>query len=283
MSRKRWNTSTFLTSNNTQQNALIILNTPLVHDALFQEIWRAASVRICADGGANRLYNRYAERQQRRARGTEAETSDQAAADDVNCSRTNSTRHEMSDAWLPDVIKGDFDSLRPHVRQYYEDRGVKVIHDADQFSTDLGKCVAHVAELERTTQSQYQLIIVGGLSGRLDQTIHTLHALMQLEQEREMTWAVGEESIACVLGKGDHELTISLERFGKTCGILPIGQEAYVTTSGLEWDLGPTSYMFPTSVASGVSTSNHLKQETLTLTTDVPVVFTAEVRVVEQS
>lgn len=49
---------------------------------------------------------------------------------------------------------------------------------------------------------QYQLIIIGGLSGRLDQTVHTLHALSLLnEQGRRYTWAVGRDSIACVLGK----------------------------------------------------------------------------------
>lgn len=44
-------------------------------------------------------------------------------------------------------------------------------------------------------------MIVGGLSGRLDQTIHTIHALTQLLDERgNTTWVVGRESLACVLG-----------------------------------------------------------------------------------
>ena len=33
----------------------------------------------------------------------------------------------------------------------------------------------------------------------------------------------------------------SLDWFGPTCGVLPIGQEAKVTTNGLEWELGPTA------------------------------------------
>lgn len=51
------------------------------------------------------------------------------------------------------------------------------------------------------TPKEHQLVILGGLSGRLDQTVHTLHALMQLERNRTRTWAVGRESVACVLGK----------------------------------------------------------------------------------
>lgn len=58
---------------------------------------------------------------------------------------------------------------------------------------------------------EHQLVISGGLSGRLDQTVHTIHALMQLAVVRERTWAVGAESIACVLGKvsfGDSVLSL---------------------------------------------------------------------------
>ena len=46
---------------------------------------------------------------------------------------------------------------------------------------------------------QYQLVIYGGLSGRLDQTAHTLHTLYKLRKERQWTWVVSEESLTCVL------------------------------------------------------------------------------------
>jgi len=105
--------------------------------------------------------------------------------------------------------------------------------------------------------------------------------------------------------QGKHELKINLESFGKTCGILPLGtNQAFVTTTGLEWDLGPTSCessssfgrsffamrgsltisvhqnldMYPTSLAEAVSTSNHLIQEDVTIETDCTVVWTMEVR-----
>lgn len=150
-----------------------------------------------------------------------------------------------------------------------------------------------MTELEKASGKQYQLIVMGGLSGRLDHTIHTVHALTELLGTRgNTTWVVGAESVACVLGpvrnypfqsahvaiqwvcggagvarrtggavgggKGDagteagradvfrasqgkHDTTTSLDWFGPTCGILPIGQEAKVTTSGLVWNLGPTA------------------------------------------
>lgn len=95
---------------------------------------------------------------------------------------------------------------------------------------------------------------------------------------------------------------VDLALFGKTCGILPVGvSEAHVTTKGLEWNLGPNDCaslalrvffvphgltdalpgikdMYPTSLSSAVSTSNHLIQEDIKIETDVPVVWTMEVR-----
>lgn len=125
---KEWDTQTFLTRDNQYSpNALIILNTPLPHDKLFRQIWAAgtsaclgaqsrivltrirtetASVRYCADGGANRLYQRYARQLQPR-RGPASSANDDDDEDDD------------ADTFLPDMIKGDLDSLKPQVRDYY--------------------------------------------------------------------------------------------------------------------------------------------------------------------
>ncbi|GAA6031960.1 hypothetical protein JCM8097_003362 [Rhodosporidiobolus ruineniae] len=249
-------------------NALIILNSPLPPQPLFRKLWSAASVRYCADGGANRLYERFVKG---KARAREEDDAD-AWDEEVDGREEN---------WLPDLVLGDLDSLRPDVRAYYEAKGVRVEHDPDEYSTDLGKNVARLSSHEKTTGQPHQLVVIGGLSGRLDQTVHTLHALWVLAEKegRERVWVVGRESAAMVLGRGKHHLRIDLSTFGKTCGILPLGtNEAYVTTTGLEWDLGPTAYMYPSSLATAVSTSNHLVQEDVTVETDVPVVWTMEVR-----
>lgn len=47
---------------------------------------------------------------------------------------------------LPHIIIGDFDSIRTEVKNYYEQRGVKIFHNKDQDTTDLEKCVYYVFE-----------------------------------------------------------------------------------------------------------------------------------------
>lgn len=119
--------------------------------------------------------------------------------------------------------------------------------------------------------------------------------------------------------QGSHRIETSLEWFGDTCGILPVGEPAHVTTRGLKWDLGPESCtsaplkalavflphqkpdvghnvsrfaivirrrrradFYPTSVAHCVSSSNHLPQETVEVDTDTAIVWTVEVRQPEE-
>lgn len=70
---------------------------------------------------------------------------------------------------MPSVIKGDLDSLRDDVRNYYEKRDVKIIKDPDQNTGDLEKAMS---EFYARTQNETHrpLIIFGGQSGRRDQT-----------------------------------------------------------------------------------------------------------------
>ncbi|CAD6577559.1 MAG: hypothetical protein CYPHOPRED_000272 [Cyphobasidiales sp. Tagirdzhanova-0007] len=246
MQKKQWDPASFLGSPshgsaNSRETAVIIINTSIARADVFEAIWANASLRMCADGGANRLFDAF-----------------------VN--------HESH---IPDLIKGDLDSLRDDVREFYEGRAVPIIVDKDQYATDLGKCIESVKEIEQSKGKQYQVIIFGGLSGRFDQTAHTIHALYKLRKARDWSWIVSEESLTCLLDTGFHELIQPRIYLGPTCGILPIGVDrARVTTTGLEWDLTNAE----TSFDGMLSTSNHLVKELITVQTDRPVLWTAELR-----
>lgn len=101
--------------------------------------------------------------------------------------------------------------------------GVPVVQDGDQYSTDLGKCMCALQEKEQSegigvsfchthafevrtglssssrSQTPYDLVLLGGLSGRLDHTVHVLAFLHKLRQSGRRIFAVTDDNVGWVL------------------------------------------------------------------------------------
>lgn len=103
---------------------------------------------------------------------------------------------------------GDLDSILPSVRQHYEGLGVPVVEDSDQYSTDFTKCLKHLncqatgiitsprrqkrkspstsqenaAPITLPSQSSLEIVILGGLGGRVDQAFSQIHHLYLMTQ-----------------------------------------------------------------------------------------------------
>ncbi|KAL4247211.1 Thiamine pyrophosphokinase [Abortiporus biennis] len=216
-----------------RKTALIILNQPF-SVPLLRQLWHACKWRCCADGGANRLHD--------------------ALISDAK--KVVGQSEDVRERYIPNLIKGDLDSLRQDVREYYSSQKVDIVQDHDQDSTDLMKCIASLSEIERQEGGdQYDIIILGGLSGRLDQTIHTLSYLHKLRKKRKRVFAVNDENVAWVLDEGEHHISVDHDAFGPTCGLLPVGIDSTkLTTRGLRWNLTDCDSHFD----GMVSTSNHL-------------------------
>lgn len=88
--------------------ATIAINSTL--PSTFPRIWNQSSIRICADGGANRIYDNF----------------------EINI-------RDHGHLKLPNYIVGDLDSLRKDVLEYYRSRGTDIIKIDDQDTTDLEK------------------------------------------------------------------------------------------------------------------------------------------------
>jgi thiamine pyrophosphokinase len=116
-----------------------------------------------------------------------------------------------------------------------------------------------------TSYIQYDLVLLGGLSGRLDQTVHVLSLLHKLRKTRERIFAFTDDNVGWVLdevsrkgrepldrtspnpplsvSQGEHEIAVDQSVFGPTCGLLPVGiATTTLTTRGLRWDVGEYSF-----------------------------------------
>ncbi|KAI5982532.1 thiamine pyrophosphokinase [Pisolithus marmoratus] len=238
-----WHLSFLNSSAPPAARGLIILNQPFSRN-LLDILWKACSWHCCADGGANHCM-------------------------------TSFRMIFVVGGYVPDLVKGDLDSLRADVWDYYMSKGVSVVQDHDQNSTDLMKCVQSVEEKEKLESREYEIIILGGLGGRLDHTMHTLSYVYKLRRTRKKVFVVTDDNISWVLNEGQHCIHIDHNILGPTCGLLPIGVDSTIlTTTGLRWNLTVAESSFD----GLISTSNHLVPEEflVTINTSRPIWWCVE-------
>lgn len=226
------------------QTGLVILNLPLCGMVeTFKTLWNSASVKLCADGGANRLFDLL--------------TDDQ-------------------DQYVPNIISGDLDSVRSEVLDWYRKKGVEIVHTPDQDKTDFTKAV----EILCSRQEKYQLnqlVAFNAFGGRIDQTLGNINTLFNA---REMTdrplYLMSEDSLACLLEPGEHLIDVTTGMEGHWCGLLPVGGKcSCITTTGLKWNLTQSVLEF----GSLVSTSNTYDGSgTVTVKTNSTVLWTMGIK-----
>ncbi|RKP05561.1 thiamine pyrophosphokinase [Thamnocephalis sphaerospora] len=226
--------------------AVILLNQPL-DSRHWPLLWTRAQVRLCADGGINSLYD-----------------------------ATACASHSIPGAVYPEFLCGDMDSALAPVVAWFEAKGVEVCRIADQNSTDFEKCIRRLEHWEHEhclTESPVSLmpiIVLGALSGRFDHCMHAINVLHKQRSARRI-YLMSEASVAFLLDEGEHTIHVDRSLEGPTCGLLPVGiAHATLSTTGLRWNLDGADTRF----GGMVSTSNALDQDTVTISTTAPLIWT---------
>jgi len=250
---------------------LIVLNQPLEGQVRFySQVWKNAVYHIGADGGANCVH-------------------------DLNTKNL----HDKNVLNLDTVI-GDLDSIRPDVREYWHQRGSEIIYDPDQYSTDLTKATKYIKSFEIPSEGELtpsknlareakrqkikdgseikHIVCIGGLGGRVDQGMSTLHHLYIFQKESDYAsgkmFLLSSEAITFILKAGKHKIKVR-ESFpgmglGKHIGIIPLKEPSMITTEGLEWDVKD----WLTEFGGQMSTSNHVREDWVKVETTKDVLFT---------
>ncbi|KAG4444182.1 hypothetical protein IFR05_000279 [Cadophora sp. M221] len=234
------------TPKNHKPFAILVLNQALrLPAAVYSRLWASSIFKVAADGGANRLH-------------------------DLN------TQNGID--LTVDAVIGDLDSLLSQVRKYWESKNVPVIHDPDQYSTDFGKAVKFIRS--SPTRETMDIVVIGGLGGRVDQGMATLSHLYTFQPDPGYAtgrmYLLSSESITFVLKTGKHRIRAEEGfdgiKLGKHVGIIPLKEPSVISTEGLEWDV----QKWETEVGGQMSTSNHVKEELVTVETTKDVLFTID-------
>lgn len=176
---------------------------------------------------------------------------------------------------LPDSIHGDLDSLRDDVRDYYASRRVDISQDHSQYSTDFAKAMEKIVA-QRPGLSQRDILVLGTLSGRVDQGLGLLHEMLR-EEMRDPTirlWLFSETNVSFILRDGINRIRRMRASglFAKFVGLVPVYGPAVISTEGLEWDVKD----WDTQMGGQVSTSNHIVAEDVEVRTTTPILFTVQ-------
>lgn len=182
-----------------QKYALIVLNNsqPISESNVLEQLWKHSTVKMCADGGANRI-------------------------------------KMLNKSMIPDFIVGDFDSILPETISHYKNAGKtqfkKIINEE---TADVEKCIQFVRDSVKTCKS---CILYGFSGGLIDKELNCFHLVRKYVDEVDVMM-FSERSFAVLLKPGINEFKFKLSEVGPRCGILPLFCTVSCNSKGLQWDL----------------------------------------------
>lgn len=158
-------------------------------------------------------------------------------------------QHALALGLAPDVVIGDLDSLDGNLQARLEGEGCQVlVHPTRKDETDLELALHYAID-----HGVDEILILGALGGRIDQTLANvlLLALPELEGIKTRI-AAGDQEMFLIRGQAFIEGQV-----GDTVSLLPIaGDVTGITTEGLKYTLQRGTLKFgPTLGVSNVLTA----------------------------
>ena len=157
---------------------MIILNTQIINTERLIQLWNRATLRVLVDGAAN------------------------------NWKQLVGEKGKYIIDPIPNLVTGDFDSISPEVRSYYEEvvPNCKVVHTPDQNFTDFTKALYEVRKEIDSFQGIEKIYAFSEHSGRLDQIFALFETLFHARTIENLppVQIVSSDSIDWLLDPGKH-------------------------------------------------------------------------------
>uniref|UniRef100_A0A915PHR9 Thiamine diphosphokinase n=1 Tax=Setaria digitata TaxID=48799 RepID=A0A915PHR9_9BILA len=173
----------------------------------------------------------------------------------------------------PSLISGDFDSITVEARKFFESE-VEIVETLDQDYTDMCKALQIIADRLRNKKLNIsKVIVLGGLFGRFDHVLSSLHSLLRFDGCDAII--IDGVNLVTIVGEGSTNLEFTDGQYFLTgkCGIIPFVQsKTIVSSTGLKWNLDETELAF----GKLISTSNEMVSDTISITSTAPIIFTIE-------
>lgn len=203
--------------------SIMILNRPIECDAnLIFNLWNGAALRQTVDGGTNHWFSFLG-------------------------------NHHGRVVKAPDIVSGDFDSIRDDTMLCVEKLGCRIVKTPDQNETDFTKAVYLLKEHSEIND----VVAIVESSGRVDQIMASIQTLFKTNSMMPnlRLFLMSSQSVSWLLPVGTHSIMIprAIVDARRWCSLIPIGGSRNVTSKGLKWDLDNTLCGFGDGV---VSTSN---------------------------
>ena len=251
--RKLW-------SPNPSKYALVVLNTNISNQDRLIQLWNHASFRVLVDGAANNWF------------------------------KLSQVRKENITEPIPDLITGDFDSINPDIRKYYEAKVpiCQVIETPNQDFTDFTKALQQIPKNILKQKDIEEIYTFAEYGGRLDHIFGFFETLFQARNIPKLppVFIVSSYTTDWLLQPGKHSICLHddsvhtlkqdfhTDNQNNHCGIIPIGETCTeMITTGLKWNINRKQNL---AFGTLVSTSNEFIDKVVIIETNKPVIWTME-------
>lgn len=215
LAKHLWNPCEFLTQKNVnKQYALLILNRPIIDFCSGPEflvnLWQNAKVKMTIDGGTDQWLS-------------------WLKGHNINLKNIDP----------PNMVTGDFDSISQKSMQYFSSMSpTDVIRTEDQNETDYTKALKELTKYcEKRDIKLDTVLVLCDMSGRFDQLLSNIHTMFMFSNVELIHMSCS--SFAWLLREGENRIKIpkKLREDKEWCALVPIGNPARVSTTGLKWNL----------------------------------------------